>query len=73
MGYALVIGPCLVCKKPFGMNPNRVPSLKVNGVKEPICGPCHKAINEYRVENGVDPFPEPHPNAYKACDETELR
>jgi len=72
MGVAIMFAPCLVCKKPFSFNPIRVPSLRVDGVKEPICGPCHEAINKYRVENGVEPFPEPHPDAYGACDENEL-
>lgn len=72
MGYALAIAPCLVCKVPFSFNPIRVPSLKINGVKEPICKSCHAAVNKLRVEKGVPPFPEPHPDAYGACDEMEL-
>ena len=72
MGVAFMIAPCLVCRKPFTFNPVKVPSLMVKGVKEPICGPCHAHINVLRVEKGIDPFPDPHPDAYGACDENEL-
>ena len=72
MGYAFMIAPCLVCKNRFTFNPIRVPSFKVKGVKEPICRVCHIALNKLRVEKGVPPFPEPHPDAYEACDENEL-
>jgi len=72
MGVAFMIAPCLICKRPFTFNPVKVPSLRVKGVKEPICKSCHAIINEKRVEAGVPPFPEPHPDAYGACDENEL-
>ena len=72
MGVAFMIAPCLVCKQPFTFNPIRVPSLRVKGVKEPICKGCHEVLNEMRIEKGVPPFPEPHPDAYKACDEMDL-
>jgi hypothetical protein len=72
MGVAIMFAPCLVCKVPFSFNPVKVPSLRVNGVKEPICRSCHTDLNKLRVEKGVPPFPEPHPDAYTACDEEEL-
>jgi len=71
MGYAFVIGPCLVCKKPFTMNPVRVPSFKVDGVREPICKPCMSHVNKKREENGLPPH-SIHNDAYEACDEMEL-
>ena len=71
-GYAFAMGPCLFCGVPFTFNPLRVPSLKVKGVKEPICKSCHAAANRYRVENGIEPFPEPHPDAYEACKEEDI-
>lgn len=71
MGYALAIGPCLLCKQPFTFNPMRVPSFRVNGVKEPICQHCMELANVKRKEMGMEPFPI-DPEAYEAADEQEL-
>lgn len=72
MGYAFVISPCLVCKRPFTFNPKKVPSwYNEEGTREPICEPCIKRINILRVEKGKDPF-SIHPEAYTYCDEVEL-
>ena len=71
MGYAFVIGSCLVCKRQFTYNPVRVPSFRVDGVKEPICQSCIDFVNKKREEAGTKPFII-HPEAYKACDENEL-
>jgi hypothetical protein len=71
MGYALAMGACVRCKRIFSFNPVRVPSLKVNGVKEPICADCIKWANPRRVAAGLEPFI-PAPDAYEACNELEL-
>jgi hypothetical protein len=71
MGYALATGACLTCQKMFNFNPVRVPSFRVNGSREPICGPCIEIINQKRVAAGVPPFTI-SPDAYDACDEGEL-
>lgn len=71
MGYAFVIGPCLVCKRPFSFNPVRVPSFRVEGKREPICEPCIKFINTKRKEKGMEPFTYAD-DAYEACREEEL-
>ena len=68
---AFAISPCFVFKNPFTFNPVRVPSFKVDGVKEPICSGCIEFINKQRQEQGVEPF-EIHPDAYGACEEDEL-
>jgi hypothetical protein len=72
MGYALAFSPCLSCRLPFAYNPVWVPSLRVNGSKEPICQRCFQKLNTLRRERGLDPWPEPHPEAYSACEESEL-
>ena len=51
-GYAVVLGPCLVCHQLFSFNPEHVPSF--NG--EPICEPCITEVNKARVEKGRPPF-----------------
>lgn len=40
MGYAIVMGFCIACKSPVSFNPHKVPSIRVNGVKEPLCRSC---------------------------------
>lgn len=71
MGYALVIGPCAVCRQIFGCNPLRVPSVRVRGVREPICKACIDRFNPERIKRGLEPII-PHPDAYEAVDENEL-
>jgi hypothetical protein len=72
VGYAMMISPCLLCKRPFGYNPLRVPSIRYEGKKEPICEPCFHAGQKIRKEAGVEPWPDPLPGAYEPCDEGEL-
>jgi hypothetical protein len=71
MGYALAMGSCYSCHKPFSFNPLRVPSLRVNGVREPICQECVDKVNPMRIANGLPPIV-PARDAYDACDEGEL-
>src|SRR5262245_15847689 len=71
MGYALAYSPCYGCKRPFAYNPMRVPSIPINGVREPICADCVVRVNPLRVKNGLDPIV-PLPGAYDACEEGEL-
>lgn len=71
MGYVIAMGSCLACRQVFSFNPMRVPSIRVNGVLEPVCGACMALVNAKRVAAGV----EPHPimdGAYGACNESEL-
>ena len=72
MGFALVIGHCLVCTIRFSFNPMRVPSFKDSqGVRQPVCLGCITAINLKRMEQGHDAFVIPA-DAYEPCDENEL-
>ena len=72
MGYALMLGPCVRCHRVFPFNPVRVPSVKVKGIKEPVCSGCHRWANTERKKLGLPPFSDPHPDAYRACPEEEL-
>jgi hypothetical protein len=72
MGYALCMGSCFACRKPFAFNPLRVPSIRVRGSREPVCRECIEAANPMRIANGLEPIV-PAPDAYDACDEGELR
>jgi hypothetical protein len=71
MGFAYCMGPCLGCGLPFVFNPVRVPSFRVKGVREPICERCMTLINAKRDAAGLPPFTI-MPDAYEACDESEL-
>ena len=73
MGYVLATGPCIWCDgKIFSYNPMRVPSCSAKtGRREPICEDCVIRFNPIRIKNGLDPIV-PHPDAYTACEESEL-
>lgn len=68
MGYALVLGNCIACKRMISFNPNAVPSLMVNGRREPLCEGCANRWNELHPEN-ARPI---RPDAYTFIDENEL-
>jgi hypothetical protein len=69
--YALAYGACFGCNRIFSFNPMRVPSVVVNGSREPICIHCVTVANPRRIANGLEPI-KPHPEAYEACEEGEL-
>ena len=71
MGYAYAMGTCSICKNTFAFNPLKVPSIRINGTREPVCQNCINAANLIRIKNGLDPIV-PLPGAYDACDEGEL-
>ena len=56
MGYMMVIGPCFGCGRTFSFHPDRVPSITINGIREPICLNCVERANPIRVQNGLDPI-----------------
>jgi hypothetical protein len=72
MGFAYGVGPCVGCRNIMTYNPMRVPSIRVNGEREPVCASCVRRWNDLRIARGLPPFPEPLPDAYEPCDETEL-
>ena len=71
MGYALIYGPCFGCKRLFTYNPHKVPSLRWEGVRQPICLTCIQEANLKRAIAGIPPL-EVHPDAYEPCEESEL-
>jgi len=71
MGYALCMGQCYGCKKTFSFNPVKVPSLTIEGTKEPFCKDCIDKANVERVKLGKEPLTY-SPEAYNACNENEL-
>lgn len=53
MGFMFCLGTCYGCKRPFSFNPDLVPSIPIEGVKEPICQDCVNIANPRRRENGL--------------------
>jgi hypothetical protein len=71
MGYTLAVGSCINCGRFFAFNPVKVPSIRVNGEREPICKLCILEANPLREQKGLAPITY-EPDAYEACDENEL-
>jgi hypothetical protein len=71
MGYALCTSACFGCHRIFSYNPMRVPSITHGGTRQPICRDCVERANPLRVKNGLPPIAAA-PDAYEACDESEL-
>jgi len=71
MGYALMMGPCINCGQVFGFNPNKVPSIRVKGQREPICKLCVEWANSERKKKGFPLFAI-NEDAYEPISEEEL-
>ena len=71
MGYLLVMGECIGCRRIMHFHPHRVPSIRINGVRQPICQACVDRVNPKRIANGLEPI---HvlPGAYDVAEESEL-
>ncbi len=71
MAFMLVFGNCVNCNIFFGFNPVCVPSIRVNGKREPLCLECFEKWNRiHRTDKGLDPIPL-NPNAYYPHKEIE--
>jgi hypothetical protein len=70
-GYVLAFGGCISCHRPFSFNPHKVPSIRIDGVREPVCLSCMEEANSRRVAAG-DPPHRIEPDAYEALPEGEL-
>lgn len=56
MGYMIAMGPCCICRQVFSFNPELVPSIRINGEREPVCRSCMEQGNAIRREKGLQPF-----------------
>jgi hypothetical protein len=56
MGYMYVIGNCFGCGNRFTFNADKVPSIPINGVREPVCATCVERANPMREANGLAPI-----------------
>lgn len=71
MGYVMAMGSCFGCGSLFSFNPNSVPSVPINGVRQPICRSCVDRANPMRIKNGLDPIVV-RPDAYEPVEENAL-
>ncbi len=51
-----VLGECWGCRRMFTFNADLVPSIPINGLREPICAACVAKVNPRRVANGLAPI-----------------
>lgn len=59
-----VMSPCGGCGNVICYNPDKVPSLRINGDREPICEPCFNRWNTiHRTDKGLEAVYK-HPDAY---------
>ncbi len=70
MGYYFMLAPCVSCGRSFGFNPDKVPSLLIAGVREPVCEDCVARANPLRKANGLMPIV-PLPGAYEPTAEDD--
>jgi hypothetical protein len=49
-------GDCCVCHRLCTFNPELVPSIRVNGEREPVCADCIASANPKRQAAGLPPF-----------------
>ncbi len=71
MGFCFAFSACAACHVPFCYNPIKVPSVRINGVKEPLCRGCVEEWNARKVAAGYEPQPIPD-DAYEPVDERRL-
>jgi len=56
MAWMAVIGDCYCCGIRFSFNADHVPSVVINGNREPICRDCVNRANPIRVARGLAPI-----------------
>ena len=68
MAYYLVFAPCIGCGSLFGFNPEKVPSIRVDGVRQPVCRTCFDRRQAHRRANAL-PEESLLPGAYEPAAE----
>lgn len=64
MAWMQVIGNCIGCEILFSFNATHVPSILVDGVREPLCRDCVNRLN-IELENRGHQRIWVHPDAYE--------
>jgi hypothetical protein len=53
MGYMYVLGDCWSCGRLFMFSAERVPSIVIDGERQPVCESCITLANEERKAKGM--------------------
>ncbi len=70
-GYVICTGTCYGCKQLFTFHSLYVPSLTIDGEREPFCRTCNERANAIRKDKRMPPL-EVHPRGYEPLTEEEL-
>lgn len=60
----MIHGCCWSCRAPLAYNATYVPSIRIEGKREPLCRVCVETANPKRKANGL-PLCVIHPEAYE--------
>jgi len=71
MGYVSCVGACYICRRLFEFNARLVPSIRVQGKRQPVCATCVEQWNAARGRAGLAPVV-PIAGAYEAASESEV-
>ena len=64
MTVMIVVSTCIGCNELISYNPEKVPSLRIEGVRHPLCKNCFNRWNKiHRTDKGLEPV-YLHPDAY---------
>ena len=72
MGYVMVAALCCSCGQLVIFNPNKVPSVRIRGEKQPLCKKCVDLVNEKRKLIKMPLF-KIDPEAYEPANEDEIQ
>lgn len=71
-GYVCAFGHCVLCGTVLMFNPIRVPSLRVDGTRHPVCSGCVTTrINPARRKQGLEDLVVAE-DAYESVAEEEI-
>lgn len=71
MAWVFITSACFGCGRMFAYHPNKVPSIRIRGKREPLCLACVIRVNPLREKNGLEPI-KPLPGAYDPVEESQL-
>lgn len=69
--HVMAYSACAGCRRPIAYNPHFVPSIRIDGVREPVCQACVDVRNAHRKAKGLPPDVI-DPRAYEPLPESEL-
>lgn len=63
-GFAFAVTACIGCNRLFSCNPALVPSVSLDGMRQPVCRSCVDRLNRNRARHHLQKI-EPAPGAYE--------